>query len=454
MPQFVLVLLRSAFEQVITELQLGIGRFAYAPLTQNYVNGTCQLIAAQAPELLGDCIDGQSRSSVDSWMLVESVSKSEFSQPLDVAAKSQLRSGQVFCFLQVGLDGDLSNWRCVVSQGDQVSALGQIHLIGGGMHVLDRQPNQIEDVQRVNGDEWSRLVGVIGEEALKKMHNSSVLLFGAGKIGSLMAMTLVMHGIRRLTIVDFDHLEAHNLFGTFGASHADLDQPKAEVLARFLHQLRPDCLIHAMVCSVNHPDVIRMARSADLIIDCVDTDTPRIAASQLCNRLLIPNLSLGTIVRKRDTEQSIEDSGLSYLPDQLEMGVDVKMLLPGTCHVCSGGITNELDAIAELNTSPQSDRHYLSANWNESGRVGSLVSLNQIAVGVGLQMWLDLLADRLELSFFLRIAFSRNDGIVAASTMVIGSLDCKYCGALQLRNKHVSEDVVRFRQLQTLLNER
>ena len=49
--------------------------------------------------------------------------------------------------------------------------------------------------------------------------------------------------------------------------------------------------------AVNHPAIVEKARGVDLIVDCVDNDTPRIAASMLSNQLLKPNLSLGTIVR-------------------------------------------------------------------------------------------------------------------------------------------------------------
>ena len=74
----------------------------------------------------------------------------------------------------------------------------------------------------IDEDLWSRFRGAVGEGVLDKVHNTSVLLFGAGKIGSLMALNLLMMGTRRITIVDYDKLETHNLFATFGATASDV----------------------------------------------------------------------------------------------------------------------------------------------------------------------------------------------------------------------------------------
>ena len=56
-----------------------------------------------------------------------------------------------------------------------------------------------EDVMQ---DRWSRYIGAMGIQAVKKQSSSSVLLIGLGTLGLEIAKNLVLSGLQKLTIVE------------------------------------------------------------------------------------------------------------------------------------------------------------------------------------------------------------------------------------------------------------
>ena len=58
---------------------------------------------------------------------------------------------------------------------------------------------------------FDRTARLIGNEALDRMSQARVILFGVGGVGSWAAETLVRTGIARLTIVDADRVAESNI---------------------------------------------------------------------------------------------------------------------------------------------------------------------------------------------------------------------------------------------------
>ena len=50
-----------------------------------------------------------------------------------------------------------------------------------------------------------------GEDAIEELGRAKVTLCGAGALGSLLADNLVRQGVRRLTVIDDDRVEIHNV---------------------------------------------------------------------------------------------------------------------------------------------------------------------------------------------------------------------------------------------------
>lgn len=275
----------------------------------------------------------------------------------------------------------------------------------------------------MNQLKYSRLIGALGREAVARLHRSEFLLFGAGRNGSLMAESLVRLGCRQLTIIDPDTIGPENLDATFGSSESDVGQPKATSIVRYLHQINPDCLLIGLPMDAAHPDTIDLARNADFIVTCVDSDVPRLAAARLANKFMKVHLDVGSIVRN-----AIDGSSR-------EIAADIRLMLPGSCVACVGGLRNHQQAASVLAQPvvPIVGRVKIGPALTESGilsdeKLGSLISLTEIAVGCGVQLLLDLLTGDLRQSFWQRILWQPGLGPRCEGAIVEGARDCPVCG--------------------------
>ena len=79
----------------------------------------------------------------------------------------------------------------------------------------------------------------LDEEARIRLAAVHVGIAGAGGLGSNCAMLLVRSGIKRLTIVDFDHIEPSNLNRQFFFPD-DVGRPKVAALGENLLRISPD----------------------------------------------------------------------------------------------------------------------------------------------------------------------------------------------------------------------
>lgn len=76
------------------------------------------------------------------------------------------------------------------------------------------------------------MLSEIGESGQKKLLSSSVMIVGAGALGSICAMYLAASGIGRIGIADFDIVGLSNLQRQLSYSEKDLGKSKVDVLGR------------------------------------------------------------------------------------------------------------------------------------------------------------------------------------------------------------------------------
>ncbi|MFN2226740.1 MAG: ThiF family adenylyltransferase, partial [Anaerolineae bacterium] len=68
-----------------------------------------------------------------------------------------------------------------------------------------------------------------GQDALERLARARLVICGAGAVGSNLVDNLARQGYRRLTVVDFDRVEAHNV-GTQTYAESDVGAFKVDVL--------------------------------------------------------------------------------------------------------------------------------------------------------------------------------------------------------------------------------
>ena len=79
-------------------------------------------------------------------------------------------------------------------------------------------------------NEYSRTELLIGEEALEKLNNASVMIFGVGGVGSHCIEALARSGVGKLTLIDNDKVSVTNINRQSIAYHSTVGQYKTEVM--------------------------------------------------------------------------------------------------------------------------------------------------------------------------------------------------------------------------------
>lgn len=117
----------------------------------------------------------------------------------------------------------------------------------------------------------------IGERGQARLRSSTVLLVGAGALGSVLAETLVRAGVGRLRLVDRDLVELSNLQRQtlYTEQHATDGEPKAIAAAQRLRAINSGIEVETHVADVTHRNLPALADGADLLLDGTDNFSTR-----------------------------------------------------------------------------------------------------------------------------------------------------------------------------------
>jgi len=138
---------------------------------------------------------------------------------------------------------------------------------------------------------------LIGEEATKKLIDSSVIIFGVGGVGGGAAEAIARAGISKITVCDHDTIAESNINRQLIADITTIGKSKADVMAERIRNINPDAVISAVgeFVSADNAEQIISAANPDYIIDAIDTVTSKIVLIETAEKLGIPIISsMGT----------------------------------------------------------------------------------------------------------------------------------------------------------------
>jgi adenylyltransferase/sulfurtransferase len=110
-------------------------------------------------------------------------------------------------------------------------------------------------------------VGMAGQEKLKA---SSVLLIGAGGLGSPLAMYLAAAGVGRLGLVDFDVVDHSNLHRQVIHSTSSVGKPKVDSAKARVAEINPNVDVRTYNEAVNRTNILGILKDYDIVIDGTD----------------------------------------------------------------------------------------------------------------------------------------------------------------------------------------
>ena len=113
---------------------------------------------------------------------------------------------------------------------------------------------------------------LLGEEAMCRIAEKRVIIFGVGGVGSWCAESLVRSGIRKLTIVDSDCVSVTNINRQLMATTKTVGQVKVDALKERLLTINPSAEITALqqVFNAESASQFRL-EEYDYIIDAIDS---------------------------------------------------------------------------------------------------------------------------------------------------------------------------------------
>jgi len=114
------------------------------------------------------------------------------------------------------------------------------------------------------------LMPEVGERGQQKLLDSSVLLLGAGGLGSPAALYLAAAGVGRLGIVDFDVVDSSNLQRQIVHDESRVGELKVDSAKRTLQGLNPDVQVDAHAVRLASANVMDLMADYDVIVDGCD----------------------------------------------------------------------------------------------------------------------------------------------------------------------------------------
>lgn len=120
------------------------------------------------------------------------------------------------------------------------------------------------------------------------LHNSTVMVVGAGAIGNELIKNLALLGVGKIVIVDMDKIEQTNLTRSILYRMKDVGKYKSQAAAEAAMEINPDvkaiCLNKNIVTDIG----LGVFRSMDIVLGGLDNREARLAINQSCYKVNKP----------------------------------------------------------------------------------------------------------------------------------------------------------------------
>ena len=142
----------------------------------------------------------------------------------------------------------------------------------------------------------SRTSMLIGDEALQKLSNSHVIVFGAGGVGGYVIEALARSFVGAITVVDNDTVSLSNLNRQILAVHDTVGKLKTDVAKERILSINSDCKVSTYDTFFLPENSSQFDFSQyDYIVDAVDTVSAKLELAKIAQDKNIPIISsMGT----------------------------------------------------------------------------------------------------------------------------------------------------------------
>ncbi len=144
--------------------------------------------------------------------------------------------------------------------------------------------------------QFSRTENLIGKNALKKLENCHIAVFGVGGVGGYTVEAFARAGVGKIDIVDNDKVDITNLNRQIIALHSTVGKLKVEVMRQRILDINPNCIVEIFPIlflpeNSNDFDFSKY----DYVVDAIDNVTAKIELAVKCQECGTPLISaMGT----------------------------------------------------------------------------------------------------------------------------------------------------------------
>ena len=141
-------------------------------------------------------------------------------------------------------------------------------------------------------EEFERTERLLGADALTKLQNARVAVFGVGGVGGYVVEALARSGIGTLDLIDNDTVALSNINRQIIALHSTLGMPKVEVAATRVKDINPDINVNVHR-TFFLPDTAHLFSFTDYdyVVDAIDTVTGKISLIECAKNAGCPIIS-------------------------------------------------------------------------------------------------------------------------------------------------------------------
>ncbi len=122
----------------------------------------------------------------------------------------------------------------------------------------------------------------IGDTGQKRLKESSVLIIGAGGLGSPVSLYLAAAGVGRLGLVDSDKVELGNLQRQVIHSNGTIGELKTRSAAEALKSLNSEIAVEEFPSRFTSQNASEIAVDYQLVVDCTDNLSTRLLINRVC----------------------------------------------------------------------------------------------------------------------------------------------------------------------------
>lgn len=141
-------------------------------------------------------------------------------------------------------------------------------------------------------NQFSRTEILLGSDAMDRLKNAKVIVFGIGGVGGYVVDALVRSGIGTIDIVDNDTVSLTNLNRQIIATRSTIGKNKVDVMEERMKDINPDVIVNKYQCFYLPETAERFDFSQyDYVVDAVDTVSAKIDIVVQAQKAGIPVIS-------------------------------------------------------------------------------------------------------------------------------------------------------------------